>query len=105
MQGRFAPKRGALLHDHAGEDIGLEHDQNADQACEGDRVLEHETQDRALMSEPVGGSRCNDDRLCIDHLAHDAAGGVGGRHQDWRQTQLLRGDLLQVAEQDVGRRI
>jgi hypothetical protein len=84
---RFAPGRerrteiitwrfsATLPHHHSAKwgDIGLQHYQQADKAGECDRVLEHEAQDRALMSVPVGCGRGDYDRLCVDHLAHDAA--------------------------------
>jgi hypothetical protein len=65
----------ALLQDHRRErrDIGLQHHEQADQASQRYRMLEHEAQNRAFMSDPVGGSGGDDDRLCIDHLAHHAA--------------------------------
>src|SRR5262245_7788122 len=48
-------RKAASVHDHACEDISLEHDQNAHEASECDRMLEHKPQDRALVPEPVGG--------------------------------------------------
>ena len=44
--------------DHAGEDIGLQHAQHADEAGEGDRVEEYLAQDRALVavSEPASAT-------------------------------------------------
>jgi len=39
----------------------------------------------------------------VDHLAHDAAGAVGGAREDGREAELLGGDFLEVAEEDVGR--
>ena len=47
------------------------------------------TQDVSFMSVPVGRGAGNHDALGVDHLAHDA--------------DLLRRDLLQAAEQHVGR--
>jgi len=54
-----------------------EDDQHADEAGEGDRVEEYLAQDLALVAEPVGRGRGHDDRLRVDHLAHQAARGVG----------------------------
>ena len=64
----------SLVDDHTGEDVGLQHNQKTNEAGEHDRVPEDEAQDSAFMSEPVGGRRGDDDRLGVDHLAHDAAG-------------------------------
>lgn len=36
-----------------------------------------------------------------DHLAHDAAAGVGGAGQDRVESELFGGGLLQAAEEDV----
>ncbi len=66
---------------------------------------EHESKDGAFVPEPVGGGRRDYDRLRVDHLAHHAARGVGRPHQDRRKAQLLRRDLLQVAEQNVRCRV
>ena len=49
------------LHDHPGKDMSLQHDEHAEETGECDRVPEHETQDRALVTEPVGGGRRDDD--------------------------------------------
>jgi len=43
--------------------VGLQHDQDADQAGERDRVPEDEAQDRAFVAEPVGRRRRDDGRL------------------------------------------
>ena len=51
-----------------------------------------------------GGGR-DDDRLRIDHLAHDPPRGIGRRHQDRVQAQLERRHLLEIAEEDVARRV
>src|SRR6059058_1211794 len=72
----------SLVDDHTGEDVGLQHNQKTNEAGEHDRVPEDEAQDRAFMSEPVGRGRGDDDRLRVDHLAHDPAGGIGRTHQD-----------------------
>ena len=68
-----APAVLALMHDHAREDVSLQHHEDADEAGERDRVEEDVAQDRAFMAEPVGRRRGHDDRLGVDHLAHDAA--------------------------------
>ena len=70
------PRKRLLLQDHLCEwvDIGLQHHEQTDKTSQRDRVLEHEAQNRAFVSDPVGGGRGDDDRLRVDHLAHDAAG-------------------------------
>jgi len=54
--------------DQSGEDVGLRHHKAAYEAGKRDRVPEHEAQDRALVSEPVGGRRGDDDRLRVDPI-------------------------------------
>ena len=61
------------MYDHAGEHVRLQHHQDADQTGEGYRVEKHETQDRTFVPKPVGRGRGDDDRLRVDHFAHDAA--------------------------------
>ena len=75
----LAPSMGAffsvLLHDHQREreHIGLQRHQHADQTGQCDRVEEDIAQDVAFMVEPARRGRGDDDRLCIDHLAHHPA--------------------------------
>jgi hypothetical protein len=68
-----APARPGSMHDHPGQDIGLQHHQKAHETGECDRVAKYEAQDGAFVAEPVGGCRGNHDRLGVDHFAHDAA--------------------------------
>jgi len=98
------PLPAALFQNHHREriDVGLQRHQHADEAGQHDRMQEDVAQDRTLVAVPVGRGRGDDDRLRVDHLAHDAAGRVGGRHQYRRQAELFGGDPLQIAEQHVG---
>src|SRR5260370_24561280 len=86
----FVLAASVLLRDHRREriDIGLQHHEDADKASQRDRMLEHEAQNSAFMPIPVGGGGGDHDRLRVDHLAHHAAGGVGGAHQHRPQAQL-----------------
>ena len=65
MQGWFAPVRGRLLHDHAREDIGLEHHQNADEAresiVEAERILREAREKGCAVSRKVGTKHVLDD--------------------------------------------
>ena len=49
--------------------------------------------------------RGDDDALRVDHFAHDAARAVGGHDQHRVEAELLRGDLLQAAEEHVRTRV
>src|SRR5438874_1671543 len=60
---------------------------------------------RSLARVVVAGGAGDHDGLRVDHLAHDAAGGVGGDDQDRVETELLGGDALQAAEKRVRCRI
>ena len=92
-----------LLHDHPGKNISLRQ-----AARPRDRrvrsVPEHETQDRALVAEPVGGGRATTID-CASIILPMTPPRSWRRRQDRRQAQLLRRDLLQVSEQDVRRRV
>src|SRR5580700_7030165 len=63
---------------------------------------EDEAEDGAFLADLVGGGGGYADGLGVDHFAHDAAGAVGGAHEDGAEVELLGGDFLQAAEQDVG---
>ena len=88
--------------DELGEDVGVEHDDDADDGGQGYRVPEDEAEDGAFLADLVGGGRGDADGLGVDHFAHDAAGAVGGAHEDGAEVELLRGDFLQAAEENVG---
>jgi len=62
---------------------------------------EDEAEDGAFLADLVGGGGSDADGLGVDHFAHDAAGAVGGAHQDGAEVELLGGDFLQAAEEDV----
>ncbi len=64
---------------------------------------DNEAEDHTFIAYLVCGSGSYTDRLRVHHLAHDTPGTVGGGHQDVTQTQLLRSDLLQAAEQSIRR--
>ncbi len=88
--------------DELGEDVGVEHDDYADDGGERDGVPEDEAEDGAFLADLVGGGGGDADGLGVDHFAHDAAGAVGGAHEDGAEVELLGGDFLQAAEEDVG---
>jgi hypothetical protein len=75
-QRRSGQKAPAPSVHHAGKrwHIGLQHHQPADKAGKRDGMPEHEAQDRAFVAKPVCRGRGHDNRLGVDHLAHDAAG-------------------------------
>jgi len=93
---------GKAVGDELGEDVGVEHDDDADDRGQGDGVPEDEAEDGAFLADLVGGGGGDADGLGVDHFAHDAAGAVGGTHQDGAEVELLGGDFLQAAEEDVG---
>jgi len=65
-------------------------------------VPEDEAEDGAFLADLVGGGGGDADGLGVDHFAHNAAGAVGGAHEDGAEVELLGGDFLQAAEEDVG---
>jgi len=66
-------------------------------------VQEDEAKNGAFAAVALRGCCGDDDALGGDHLAHHASGGVGRGHQIRRNVELLRGEFLQAAEEDVGR--
>ena len=65
-------------------------------------MQEDEAEDVAFGAVAFCGRGGDDDALRGDHFAHDASGGVGRGHEVGRDAELLRGELLQAAEEDVG---
>jgi polyisoprenoid-binding protein YceI/phage terminase small subunit len=88
-------------NEHAGKDVLLEHDQNADERREGEAMKEHESENPPLVSRPPRRRAGDTNALGIDHLAHHAARAVGRRHQHRVQPQTVGRDLLQTSEQNV----
>src|SRR5215213_447143 len=97
------PDRGTESGHHPWEHVGLGEDEEADQAGQGDGVEEEVAQDVALLALLAGGDAADDDALGVDHLAHHPARAVGGGGQDRGDADLASGDLLEAAEQRVGR--
>src|SRR2546421_87221 len=85
---------------HARKYISLEVHKQAHQHREDQAVLEHVAQDLALTAFLVGRHAGDHDALGINHLAHDAARAVAGGGEERRDTDLLRGDLLEIAEEN-----
>ena len=81
----------SVAHPHGGErpEIGLERNQDANEASEGNGVEEDVPQDDALLTMLVRGRGCHDDALGIDHLAHHATRAVCRAHEGWAQTELF----------------
>src|SRR6202049_647546 len=91
--------------DEWGEDVGVEHDDDADDGGQGYRVPEDEAEDGAFVADLVGGGGGDADGLRVNHLAHDPTGAVGGAHENRAEVELLGGDFLQAAEENVRRRV
>ena len=79
-------------------DVGKKVNENSGQASQSEAVPEDETQNRAFLSVLLGCGARHDDALRVDHLAHHAARGVGGAHQDRTEAELLGCYFLQIAE-------
>ena len=72
-------------------------------AGEKDAVLEREAeQPRLIRGRHAGRGGRHRDALQADHLAHDPAARVAGRHQRRIQAEIVGGHDLQVAEQRIG---
>src|SRR5262249_26133321 len=82
-----------LFHDHAREweEVGREEYEQADQDGEGEAVKEDVAQNAPFLAVPARRGAGDDDALGVDHLAHHAAGAVGGGHQHRTQAELEGG--------------
>ena len=61
---------------------------------------ENGAQNGAFLVVLLGGHGGDDDRLRVDHLAHDTAGAVGRRHEDLR---LRHGQRQRAVADHIGR--
>lgn len=83
-------------------EVGLQKDQQAKEGDEGEAVAKDEAEDVAFFSIALGGGAGDDDALGVDHFSHDATGAISGTHEDGAKAELLSGDGLEGAEEDVG---
>src|SRR5207302_2591123 len=93
------------IRDELRENVGVHHDDDADDGCQRHRMPENKAENGAFVADLVGGGGGDADGLRIDHFAHHTAGTVGGTHKNGAQVQLLRSDFLQAAEEGVRRSI
>src|SRR5712671_2328786 len=93
------------IRDELWKDVGIHHDDDADDGCERHGVPENKAEDGAFVADLVGGRGSDADGLRVNHLAHHAAGAVGCTHENWAEVELLGSDFLQAAEENVGRRV
>src|SRR5215472_17052647 len=91
--------------DELRQQVGINHDDDADDSRKHDGMPENEAEDRAFVANLIGRRGGNANRLRIEHLAHDATGAVGAGHENGAEMELLRGDLLQTTEEGIGRSI
>src|SRR5262249_23666358 len=93
----------ASMNDQLGERIhvSLQEDQHPDQARQGNAVPEDVSQNATLVSVPFRSGPPNEHPLRTDHFPHYPATAVCGRHEDRRNADLSRRNLLQAPEQDV----
>jgi len=102
---QFAPTA-ALFQDHLRErvDVGLQHDQEADEAASAIECLN--TKRRIVLSCPYQLVAVEATTIdCASIICHHASGGVGGGHQHRDRPSCSEVISLQIAEQDVRRRI
>src|SRR3989442_5857674 len=89
------------IGDELWEDVGVYHNDDADNGSERHGVPEDEAEDRAFVADLIGGGGSDADGLCVNHLAHHAAGAVGCTHENGAEVELLGSDFLQAAEENV----
>src|SRR5207244_3730307 len=84
------------------ENVRIHRDDHAEHGSEQDAVPEREAEQlRFILRFHAGGRGCDGDALETDHFAHDAAARVRCSHQERIESELIRGDNLQVAEERV----
>jgi hypothetical protein len=84
------------------QDVRIEHDETADDTDEKHTVSKREAKEFGLIFRThICGSGCNRNDLQADHLSHHAADGIGGSEKNWIQSQPVRSNDLQVAEECV----
>src|SRR5580692_10988712 len=84
------------------EEVGIQHDFDADGGRHHDAVPQSKAKEFCLVGDTHGGgSRRDCEVLHTDHLANHTAGGVGSSHERWFKSQPARGHHLQVAEERV----
>src|SRR5207247_679895 len=84
------------------EDVGLQDDEDADEASEDEAMEEDIAQDVAFATFLARGYASHDDGLSVNHLAHDATAGIRGCGENGREVELLGRDFLQAAKEHVG---
>src|SRR5262245_17715950 len=86
---------------HPRNQVLLRRGQRAEQDRQRQAVQKRPCEDEALMSLKPCQRQSSCEILRRDHLAEHASRGVGRRQQDRIQTELMRGDNLQVAKEGV----
>src|ERR1017187_5239624 len=95
----------SLCRNHPSKRVSLQHHKHAHEHRQRQAVPEDGTQHCARVGTVGTTTRRDagdDDALGVNHFAHDAAGTVRRRRENWRKMELLRGDLLEIAEQNIG---
>ena len=88
------------------EDVGIQHDLEADGGGHHDAVPQSKAKEFCLIGDGHGsGCRRDRDVLHADHLAHYTAGGVGGCHKGRLKSETAGRHHLQIAEERICRGI
>src|ERR1035437_9159223 len=91
----------SLCRNHPLEKVSLQHHKHAHEHSQREAVPEHRTQHRACVGTVATATRRDagdDDALGVNHFAHDTAGTIRSRRENWRKVELLRRDLLKITE-------
>src|SRR5450759_4766400 len=95
----------SLCRNHPLKHVGLQHYKQSHEHRQREAVPEHRTQHRARVGTVGTATRRDagdDDALGVNHFAHDTAGTIRSRRENWRKVELLRRDLLKITEQNIG---
>src|SRR5258708_2297439 len=93
------------LRNHPRHPISLGESQQSKQGGEDYAWPEGASQDSALLADQPECGHPDCDVLRRDHFANDSSRGIGCCQKHWAKMQLLGCSDLQVAEQEVARRV
>src|SRR5271166_6900952 len=97
-------ERQAVRHSTT-ENVSIEKYDHANNRAQGDGVPCHKAEDDSFVADLLGSSCGDRNGLRIYHFSHHSPGAVGLAHQHRIDTELLRSDPLQTAEERIGRGI
>src|SRR5580692_1536060 len=87
------------------EDVSVQQNDDPHDRPKRHRMPRHEAENNAFIANLLGSCGRNRNGLSVDHFPHHSAGAVGGAHQNWIDSKLLRRNALQASEERVRRSV